>query len=122
MVALLLSGGNLLNKIKFSRIQAVTIDLSFLLINCYLPCDTQDNTFNEWELLKCLEDVRHTILSHPNLKVILAGDLNADFSRNTPFVSIVREFMLEEQLVDTWWSHPVDFTFSSCTSFKLLLS
>ena len=105
-----------------NRVQAVSIDSTFLLLNCYFPCDTQNNNFNEWELLKCLEDIRYCILSHPNLKVILAGDVNTDFSRNTPFVNVVRDFMLEEKLVDVWWTYPVDFTFSSSTNNRTSFS
>lgn len=107
-----------------SRVQAVMIDSRIILINCYFPCDTQNGNFNEFELLKCLEDIRCIVLSHPNKEVLLAGDLNADFSRNTPFVNLVRDLMLELKLVDTWWTHPIDFTFSSCinnrTSFSTL--
>ena len=95
-----------------SRVQAVEFDSKIIIINCYFPCDTQNNNFNETELIKCLEDITNIISSHPNHKVIIAGDLNCDFIRNTAFVNIIRDFIMDKNLTDVWWSFPVDFTYS----------
>ena len=95
-----------------SRVQAITLNKSTLIINCYFPCDSQDNNFDDWELIKCLEEISGVINSHPGYQVVIAGDLNCDFSRNTPFVNIVHDFIMTNNLSAAWWLHPVDFTFS----------
>lgn len=105
-----------------SRVQAVMVESKIIVINCYFPCDTQNQNFNEWELLKCFEDIRFLIQSFPDKEVVLAGDLNTDFSRNTPFVNLVRDFVLELKLSDVWWSYPTDFTFTSCYNNRISYS
>ena len=98
--------------IQSNRVHAVEFDSKVILINTYFPCDTQNNKFNETELANCLEDINNIISSYPNHKVIVGGDMNCDFSRNTPFVNIIRDFIMDRNLTAAWWSSPVDFTFS----------
>ena len=42
--------------------------------------------------------------------VVLAGDINADYSRNTQHCSIVKESVQEMCLMSVWDSFEVDFT------------
>ena len=95
-----------------NRIQAININDKIIILNCYFPCDTQDNNFNDWELIKCLEEISAVVASYPTHHILLAGDLNCDFSRDTPFVNIVRDFIMNLRLTVAWWQHPVDFTYS----------
>ena len=44
-------------------------------------------------------------------QVILASDLNADFSRNTPFVRLVRERFQLLGIQSVWNNVNIDFTF-----------
>ena len=76
-----------------NRVQAICIYNKTLILNCYFPCDSQDNNFDDWELIKCLEEISGVILDHPNHEVIISGDLNCDFSSNSPFVNTVRDFI-----------------------------
>ena len=95
-----------------SRVHAVEFDSKLIIINSYFPCDSQSNNFNETELVKCLEDINNIISIYPNHKIVITGDLNCDFSRNTPFVNLIRNFIMDRNLTDVWWSFPVDFTYS----------
>ena len=95
------------------RAQAIEICDNYLLINTYFPTDPQVANFNDFQLLKCIEDVKWFINSYPNHNIIFAGDLNLDLSRNTRFVNIMREFFLNCNLISVWSSFNVDFTFSN---------
>ena len=97
------------------RAQAIKICGNYLLINSYFPNDPQTVNFDDFQLLKCIEDVRWFINSYPNHKVIFAGDLNLDLSRNTRFANIMREFFLNCNLCSVWSSFNIDFTF--CNHF-----
>ena len=107
-----------------TRTQAITLNNNLIIINSYFPCDTQDENFNEFELIKCLEEISGIITAHPNHEILIAGDLNTDFGRDSPFVSLVRDFMMNLNLSAAWWLNPVDFTFSftrnNRTSFSTL--
>ena len=94
------------------RVQAVELYGNYLLINVYFPTDPQLINFDDFQLLKCIEDVKWYLNSYPNHKHIIAGDLNLDLSRNTRFVNIMREFFLNSNLVSVWSSFNVDFTFT----------
>ena len=95
------------------RVQAIEFCNNYLLINAYFPCDPQAANFDDFELLKCIEEVKWFLDSFPNYKFIFAGDLNLDLSRNTRFVNIMREFFLNYDLISVWSSFNVDFTFSN---------
>lgn len=96
------------------RVHAVTFDSKILIVNTYFPVDPKTENFDDFELLKTLEDINWYIHTFPNLAILIAGDINCDFSRNTRFVNIVREFMMTNSLMTVWSAHPVDFTYSSC--------
>ena len=94
-----------------SRVHAVEFMSNYLIINCYFPVDPKTANFDDFNLLSCLQDIQWYIDSHPNHTVVLAGDFNADLSRNTRFVNIIRDFMMNNSLVTAWSSFPVDYTF-----------
>ena len=48
--------------------------------------DPQNNAFNDNELLSLLAEIEQFIAISECRNVILAGDMNCDFSRNTPMV------------------------------------
>ena len=95
-----------------TRVQAIDFQGKYLIINTYFPTDPRTPNFDDFALLKCIEDIKWYLDSHPNYIPLVVGDLNSDFSRNTRFVNIVREFMMAYNLVSVWSSYPVDFTFS----------
>ena len=95
-----------------TRIQAIDFDNKIIIVNCYFPTDTQDNNFDDWELIKCLETLSGIITAYPNHHILIGGDINCDFSRQTPFVNKIRDFTLNSNLGAAWWSFLIDFTYS----------
>ena len=102
----------IINHPNSRRVHAIDFDSRYLIVNAYFPVDPKTANFDDFELIKTLQDINWYIDSFPNHLVILVGDLNCDFSRNTRFVNIVREFMLNHNLSTVWSIFPVDFTFS----------
>ena len=108
-----------------NRIQCLCLELPgcrLLLINAYSPQDSQTDNFDEQDLISCLTTIENLIASTAHDQVVVLGDLNCDFRRNTRFVQLVREFCQTQQLLSAWTWFPVDFTYSSpCdTSFSLV--
>ena len=97
-----------------SRVHAVELNNKYVIINVYFPVDPRSPNFDDFGLIKCLEDINWYFESFPNHIIIIAGDFNTDFSRNTRFVNIVRDFLMRNNLVTIWANFCVDFTFSSC--------
>ena len=95
------------------RVQGIELCNNYILINTYFPNDPQTPNFDDHELLKCIEEVKWFINYRPDCKVIIAGDLNLDLSRNTRFVNIVRDFFINFKLISAWSAFNVDFTFSN---------
>ena len=95
-----------------TRVQGIVFQDKYLLINTYFPTDPKTPNFNDLILLKCIQDIKWYLDNNPNYLPVVVGDLNSDFSRNTRFVNIVRDFMLEYNFVTVWSSYPADFTFS----------
>ena len=93
------------------RVQAIELCNNFLLINAYFPTDPQVANFDDFNLLKCIEDVKWYINSFPDHKTVFAGDLNLDLSGNIRFVNIMREFFFNCNIVSVWSAFNVDFTF-----------
>ena len=89
------------------RIQATKFQFNssnFLVINSYFMCDPRTN-FDENELLELLAEIRRVIEVAKCQNISLMGDLNCDFSRQTPFVQIVRDFC-DNLNIQPIWSHP----------------
>ena len=49
---------------------------------------------------------------YPNHSINIGGDLNCSFDRNTPFVNLVRDWIMERHFHSVWWGNPIDFTYS----------
>ena len=64
-----------------------------LLFNLYFMVDPQINNFNENELMLLLAEIERLVTLTNCSNILLAGDLNCDFSRNTVFVNCIREFV-----------------------------
>ena len=89
------------------RIQATKFKFkssNFLIINCYFMCDTGSN-FDENELLLLLAEIKRVVETADCQNVCMLGDLNCDFSRQTPFVKIVKDFC-DRLNIQPIWSHP----------------
>ena len=91
------------------RIQATKFrfpSTNLLVINSYFMCDPQ-GAFDDNELLELLADIRLVIERAGCQNVTLLGDLNCDFSRQSPFVQIVKRFC-EDLDLKSIWSKPVN--------------
>ena len=60
---------------------------SVLIINAYFPCDPQVEDFNDSELLTVLTDIQALIREAQCSDIILAGDLNCHFLRQSKFTN-----------------------------------
>ena len=81
-----------------------------MLINTYFPQDPKCDDFDETDLLLTLSDIKEVIINHEFDRLIWAGDINADFKRNTKFVRIVEEFIDEMDLCKSWEEYQIDYT------------
>ena len=84
-----------------------------LLINTYFPEDSQNDNFDEQDLLGCLVTIETLLQNNHHDQVVLLGDLNCDFSRDTRFVHTVKNFCLNQDLLSAWNMFPADFSYSS---------
>ena len=67
--------------------------------------DPQNNNFNDNQLLQLLAEIDRIISLSDCRNILMAGDLNCDFSRNTHFVNHVRRF-IEEKGLSVFWNNP----------------
>ena len=91
------------------RVQAVTFD-STLIINVYLPTDPRTINYNDQELLETLEVIKSVLETNHATRVLITGDFNSDFSRNTGHVNDVKTFIEDTALKMSWSRFHVDFT------------
>ena len=78
------------------RIQAVimkTGPLSTLLLNTYFPTDPRAQNGEQDELFETLNCIRNLIRNNEFDSILWAGDINADFFRNTIHSSTVSDFI-----------------------------
>ena len=95
------------------RLQATLLELptsNLLWINSYFPNDTQDNTFNENELLEVLDKIENCIENANFHDIIWSGDLNWHMTRNTPFSEIMKRFLTRMDLKPMWEYYECDYT------------
>ena len=108
-----------------SRIQYMSLDLpgcKMLILNSYFPQDTQNNSYDEQDLLGCLSTIENILQTNTHDQAMLVGDLNSDFSRDTRFVRTVKTFCAAQGLLTAWSLFPIDFSYCSpCnTAFSLV--
>ena len=80
------------------RIQATKFKLPagpVLVVNSYFPCDPRTENFDDSELVTLLSELRSVIQSSNCNNVLLAGDLNCHFERQTRFTTLI-----EDELAD----------------------
>ena len=67
--------------------------------------DPQTYNFNDHELLSLLAEIKRIITVTDCRNILLTGDINCDFSRNSQFVRTVRHFV-EENSCKVFWNNP----------------
>ena len=96
-----------------SRLQAVILKTGYrnmLILNTCFPQDPKTDDFDIDDLLITLIGIQNIFKENDCTEVIWTGDINADFSRNTKYVSIIRNFVNEQNLVRSWDQFDVDYT------------
>ena len=97
------------------RVQGIKVKLpqqNYVFINTYFPTDPRIENFDDTELIETLEDIKYILDSCENTdNLILLGDFNTDFSRNSRFVQIVKQFIEENELTSVWSKFGCDFTY-----------
>ena len=94
-----------------NRVQGIELYKKYVFINVYFPTDPKTDNFDDFELLKCLEDINWYFVNMPNHNFLLGGDFNLDFSRNSRFVNTIRDFFINKNLFTVWSQFDIDFTF-----------
>ena len=98
------------------RVQGSLISLpnsKILWVNTYFPGDPGNDNLDEVELIQTLSGITWLIENTVHDHIIWSGDINADFSRTTRHVEIVKEYCIKQQLTHVWQHHDIDFTYSS---------
>ena len=73
------------------------------MINTYFPTDPKLKDFDTEELLlTTLAAIKNTIETNEFENVLWAGDINANFLRQTRFTELVESFVNEESLIKSW--------------------
>lgn len=96
------------------RVCSATLNLTkckILILSVYFPTDPGTVVYNKADLDIMLSDIMDVFLNVHCDAIILGGDLNSDFARNTGFVSQVKAFMHGLNLSSLWNKYPVDFTY-----------
>jgi hypothetical protein len=92
----------------------ITLPMSKVLwINTYFPGDPGNDNLDEVELIKTLSGITWLIENTVHDHIIWNGDINADFSRTTRHVNLVKEYYIKQQFTYAWQHHNIDFTYSS---------
>ena len=74
------------------------------------------NDFNDNEIINLLSDLKNLLRDSDSVYILIAGDLNCHFSRNTRFSTIVKEFLEEDLNMKIFFEspnesiNPVDYT------------
>jgi hypothetical protein len=84
-------------KTNSNRLSAVTIslpnDVVILAINAYMPCDSRSTGCNYETLMDTIDEIQNVIVTTHSSCIVIGGDLNCDFGRNTPHVKGVKDFI-----------------------------
>ena len=76
-----------------------------LIINAYFPCDPQTKNYDDTELLETLAEIKCLIQKANCDQLMICGDLNCHFQRNTDFSSTVKDFVDNLPLSILWSNH-----------------
>ena len=78
-----------------SRLCAIQMNVedncAILVINVYMPCDTQREDDSYYKFVEVMNEIEQLIHRYNPSHVILGGDLNTDLSRNSPQTQVLRQ-------------------------------
>ena len=102
-------------------------DCPLLALNVYFPCDPRTSQHDLLELANLLSDIDTIVRSSGLNNVLLGGDLNCHFNRNTIFTSTIKDWLDSIKLNALWTLtdqriENVDFTFCNASSDPIAFS
>ena len=98
------------NSLRVQGLKLCLPHINLLFINAYFPTDIRGR--DDSDVLHTLQDIKFLLDSCDNsFKVMLMGDLNCDFNRNSTFVQWTTQFLSENDLLPLWDRFGWDFTF-----------
>ena len=106
------------NNNRSCAINLVIGNVSFLIVNVYMPCDGRDPQSNDFK--NVLDDVTRMVHNSNSTYVIIGGDFNTDTSRNSSHVNEFQRFVNENSYnvcIDNVESNvPYTFIGNDCSS------
>ena len=98
-----------------------------LIINAYFPCDVKSSQYDLEELYNLLSDVDTIIRNNDFANIMLVGDFNCHFQRNSKFTSTVENWLRDVHLKSLWTIddsrvEDVDFTFTKVVNDSVFYS
>ena len=94
------------------RVQAILLNLNtqvILILNTYFPTDSRNN-IDIQDIQDTIEAVDSVIKNNDFSRVIITGDINCNFLKNTAHVNYVNNFLDTNSFVKSWENFLVDFT------------
>lgn len=88
-------------------------NLSFLLACVYMPCDTSVSLNNANEFSNLLCDIMVTSQLYNMHQIVIAGDLNTDFSRPDSYHTKVIEEFMDENSLKLCTINNIDYSYES---------
>ena len=77
-------------------------DCHLLVINTYFPCDPRSASSDFIELTELLGDLESLISNVEFTNILISGDLNCHFQRNSKFTTIIKHWLDEYNLQVLW--------------------
>ena len=85
---------------------------TMMLINAYFPVDSRLNDAGCKELSEVIAEVKQLVDKHKITDILLCGDMNCDFRRDTLHVNTTSDLCQDLALYKSWESFEIDFTHS----------
>ena len=93
------------------RVQAALIqnkNSNILIVNSYFPQDSKSPIHIDPELEEGIAVINNLLTNYHFDDVIWMGDINADFNRNTNYVSRLVTYLDDININKSWDSFPID--------------
>ena len=84
---------------------------SILILCVYFPTDSRSSEYTSVDLDLILHDIEFYIENSNCDKLLIGGDWNCDFRRDTAFVKSIKNFLNANKMLKAWDAYPVDYTY-----------
>ena len=111
-----------------SRLQAMKFQFpanSLLVINVYFPCDPRSNNYDDTEIFNILSELNIVIKRGMSNNVLMVGDLNCHFERQSQFTETIKDYFDTLNLKIAWnmpnqRSDLVNYTYCGAASYSII--